>query len=1040
MAVTCPKCQAGNPETKQFCGDCGTPLPSSKDIRPEVTETLQAAIKELTTGSTFAGRYQIIEELGHGGMGRVYKVHDTKIGEKVALKLIRPEAVLDKTTLERFSNELRLARKIRHKNICQMFDLGEDQGTRYITMEYVHGEDLKQLVRKVGRLSPGQAVGIAKQVCEGLEEAHKLGVVHRDLKPQNIMIDEDGNARIMDFGIARSLKVKGITGAGVMIGTPEYMSPEQVEGKETDPRSDIYSLGVILYEMLTGRAPFEGDTPLSIAVKHKTEKPQDPKELNDQIPDGLNRLILRCLEKDKERRYQSARDVKSELENIEKGLPTTTHEIPKRKPFTSRQITVTFGMKKLMIPALGILFAALLALFLWRFLPKKQFVPAPSSGKPSLAILYFENISGDNSLNPWKTALTELLITKLSQSKYINVLSSDRIFSLLKRLNMQEARKYSTEDLVKVSTASGATYTLSGSLMKAGHNIIITLTLQKPRTGEVISPLNMECRGEEEIFPKVDELARTIKSDLNLTSAQIAADIDKEAGKITTGSPEAFKQYMEGWKYHQQMKYGQSIEYMKKAIEADPHFAMAYRTMAWACGLTGKLVEQRDSIKKAFELKDRASERERHVIEGDYYQIVEKNLVKAVDSYKTMLEIYPDDLLGNFNLAQIYIEKLEEFDKAIPYLEVLVKNKEEAVWVYLYLGRAYQVKGLYGKINELYRSYLENFPADMRIQSQLAVNYVYLGEYDLALAEAEKALASMPDKYGLSMIKGIMAILKGDLEEAEKEYTEVRENKSPSIQASGMVSLIPLYYLQGKFNKSEKLIEELNGLLGKLGNQIWILRIYHAARANICLKTGKSRDALAEFDKLRDIAVEMENLSTQIEAGEGKVFAFLKLKDIGRAQETIDELKSLLEKENNKKLMRHYYRLVGMIECERENFSPAIDSLEKALSLVSAGPLDMPPDFIEPLALAYYRAGDTNRAREEYEKITRITMGRIDSGDIYATSFYMLGKIYELQGKKTRAIENYRKFLDLWKDADPGQPEVEDARKRQAGLKARGIP
>jgi tetratricopeptide (TPR) repeat protein len=290
------------------------------------------------------------------------------------------------------------------------------------------------------------------------------------------------------------------------------------------------------------------------------------------------------------------------------------------------------------------------------------------------------------------------------------------------------------------------------------------------------------------------------------------------------------------------------------------------------------------------------------------------------------------------------------------------------------------------------------------------------------------------------MIKGIMAILKGDLEEAEKEYTEVRENKLPSIQASGMVSLIPLYYLQGKFNKSEKLIEELNGLLGKLGNQIWILRIYHAARANICLKTGKSRDALAEFDKLRDIAVEMENLSTQIEAGEGKVFAFLKLKDIGRAQETIDELKSLLEKENNKKLMRHYYRLVGMIECERENFSPAIDSLEKALSLVSAGPLDMPPDFIEPLALAYYRAGDTNRAREEYEKITRITMGRIDSGDIYAKSFYMLGKIYELQGKKTRAIENYRKFLDLWKDADPGQPEVEDARKRQAGLKARGIP
>ncbi|HSA96605.1 MAG TPA: serine/threonine-protein kinase, partial [Acidobacteriota bacterium] len=201
-----------------------------------MTETLQAPVHELATGSTFAGRYQVIEELGQGGMGRVYKVLDTKIGEKVALKLIRPEAGLDRKSLERFSNELKLARKIRHKNVCQMFDLGEDRGTRFITMEYVHGEDLKQLIRKVGRLSPGQAVGIARQICDGLEEAHKLGVVHRDLKPQNIMVDADGNVRIMDFGIARSLAAKSTTAPGVLIGTPEYMSPEQVEGQGVDPR------------------------------------------------------------------------------------------------------------------------------------------------------------------------------------------------------------------------------------------------------------------------------------------------------------------------------------------------------------------------------------------------------------------------------------------------------------------------------------------------------------------------------------------------------------------------------------------------------------------------------------------------------------------------------------------------------------------------------------------------------------------------------------------------------------------------------------
>jgi serine/threonine-protein kinase len=275
--MKCPKCQADNPDTQKFCGECATPLQPSKDI--PVTETIEAPKEELTTGSSFANKYQIIEEIGKGGMGKVYKALDTEVNEKVAIKLIKPEISADRKTIERFRNELKFARKIRHKNVCQMYDLNKEEGTYYITMEYVSGEDLKGFIRRSGQLAVGTTTRIAKQVCEGLAEAHKLGVVHRDLKPNNIMIDKEGNARIMDFGIARSLKAKGITETGVMIGTPEYMSPEQVEGKETDQRSDIYSLGVIIYEMVTGRVPFEGETPLSIAMKHKTETPPNPKEL-----------------------------------------------------------------------------------------------------------------------------------------------------------------------------------------------------------------------------------------------------------------------------------------------------------------------------------------------------------------------------------------------------------------------------------------------------------------------------------------------------------------------------------------------------------------------------------------------------------------------------------------------------------------------------------------------------------------------------------------------------------------------------------------
>jgi serine/threonine-protein kinase len=240
MAIECPKCNTENTSDSEFCKKCATPLPESKDSG--ITDTMETPKEELTRGTTLADRYEIIEELGRGGMGRVYRVDDLKLKQEIALKLIKPEIVLDKKTIGRFRNELKTARMISQKNVCRMFDIGEAEGTHFITMEYVRGEDLKSLIRKMGHLSAGQAISIVKQVCEGLTEAHKLGVVHRDLKPQNIMVDREGYARIMDFGIARSLESKGITVAGMIIGTPEYMSPEQAEAKDVDHRSDIYSL------------------------------------------------------------------------------------------------------------------------------------------------------------------------------------------------------------------------------------------------------------------------------------------------------------------------------------------------------------------------------------------------------------------------------------------------------------------------------------------------------------------------------------------------------------------------------------------------------------------------------------------------------------------------------------------------------------------------------------------------------------------------------------------------------------------------------
>jgi serine/threonine protein kinase len=242
MSIECPKCHFENPDETLYCGKCATPLPSSQDS--PVTATLETPKVDLSTGSMFAGRYQIIEVIGTGGMGTVFKTFDKKLNEEVALKLIKPHVASDRKTLERFNNELKFARKISHKNVGRMYELMEDKGAHFITMEYVPGQDLRGLIKQTGQLTVGTAIIIAKQVCEGLAEAHRLGVIHRDLKPQNIMIDKEGNARIMDFGIARSLVGKGITREGIAVGTPEYMSPEQAEAKDVDQRADIRTAAV----------------------------------------------------------------------------------------------------------------------------------------------------------------------------------------------------------------------------------------------------------------------------------------------------------------------------------------------------------------------------------------------------------------------------------------------------------------------------------------------------------------------------------------------------------------------------------------------------------------------------------------------------------------------------------------------------------------------------------------------------------------------------------------------------------------------------
>jgi len=973
-------------------------------------------------------------------MGRVYKVFDQEVQEKMALKLLHPDIAGDERTIERFRNELKLARGISHRNVCRMFDLGREEGTYYITMEYVPGEDLKNLIHRIGALPVGKTVSIGQQVCGGLSEAHRLGVVHRDLKPQNIMIDRDGNARIMDFGIARSLAAKGITGAGVMIGTPEYMSPEQVDGKEADQRSDIYSLGIILFEMLTGHLPFEGDTPLSVAVKQKSERPPDPRSINAQIPDELGRIILKCLEKPKENRYQSADEVLTALGKIEQELPTTSQPLPVRKPLTSKQITVQFSLKKALWPVGALIAVVIIGLAVWKMIPHR------AGPKRAIAVIGFKNRTGDQSLDYLQEAIPNLLITSLEQSGHFQVTSWERLNDLLRQSGRDAAAVSDEEAGFEVCRKEGIASLVLGSYIKAGEAFATDVKVLDVASKQILKTASARGDGVSSVLKtQIDEISRTISRGLGPVSAKIEIAQPKIAD-LTTSSMEAYNYFLRGRDDYEKFYYADAQKFLEKAVSLDPTFAVAYLYLAKVAAELFDTKAQTEAYELAMKYSEKASEKERLYIEAGYASAVERNPEKRLRLLLELTKKYPQEKQFHSELGLIY-QGRNQFTEAIAAYEMALALDPDFGPALNQAGYVYSEIGEFDKAIRNFERYAAANPGQANPIDSIAELYFRLGKFDLAKSKYQEALEIRPDFPGSCRGLAYIFALEENYAETNHWLEEfIARAPAPMEKIEGNWLRAYYKYFLGRWDESLSEYSSLSELLKKIGaasalaGTNWIMGNLYADRGEYDL----ARQAFQGYIDWRMQRNPSQQTLYSAEKSHFLGWVDLKQGRMDAAKVRPAEIKPLLpdvDSGNRDRMVFRYHILEAEVFLAENSLEKAIEAGKNIVpeNFTNMNVSSMPdynlPFLKDVLARAYWKKGDLDKAIAEYQRLTTIDPSNQVRYLIHPLYHYRLGRVYEDKGEKAKAAAEYKKFLECWKDADSTHPELADARNRLENLK-----
>jgi len=552
MGIKCPKCQTDNPDTQKFCGECATPLPSLKEI--PVTKTLQTPIQELLGGTTFAGRYQIIQELGRGGMGVVYKAQDTKLKRTVALKFLPQELTHISEVKERFMREAQAAAALDHPNICTVYEFDEAEEKSFISMAYIEGQSLKKKIES-GPLELDEALRIATQAAEGLQEAHKKGVVHRDIKSANIMVDERDQTKIMDFGLARVAGGTLVTKEGMTMGTIAYMSPEQARGEEVDHRTDIWSLGVILYEMFSGQLPFKGEHDQAVVYSILNERLKPITNLRSDIPMAIEQVVSNALEKSPNERYQRLEELIDDLRSISEGIVPEGVKAKLRKA-------------KLLRRKKAILYASLAGFLILMTVIALSLFTGRAEAIDSIAVLPLDNLMNDPEQDYFVDGMTEALIAELSKIGALRVISRQSVMRY----------KGSEKPLPEIARELNVDAVVEGSVLRSGERVRVTAQLIGATPERHLWAETFD-RDLGDVLALHSEVAQAIARKIEIA---VTPQEQTHLASARPVNPEAYEAYLKGRHYWSLWPEGQdlAIEYFQEATEKDPKYAPAYAGLA----------------------------------------------------------------------------------------------------------------------------------------------------------------------------------------------------------------------------------------------------------------------------------------------------------------------------------------------------------------------------------------------------------------------------------------------------------------------------